>query len=824
MSVPLPLTLELSPAHETMLLDESGIKLEVAEARAYRTVTDAAELQKKGFSPKQHNVPALLIPIYSPAGHVPLHQSRPDTPRLNDKGKAVKYETPSGSSMALDVHPFVKDKLGDPNTPLFVTEGIKKGDALVSHGLCAVALIGVWNWRGTNGLGGKTALPEWEDIALNGREVFIVFDSDVMTKKPVHTALARLKGFLEHRGAKIKLIYLPGDDANKQGVDDYLVAGHSVDDLFALASSELRTFKIKRPTVVVNGRFLRDITADALEALEEANDPPRFFLRGNALTRVMNGHAEALTNASLKGELDRCADFMKETIRPATDSEKKEGKESITKHTPSRPPNDVPADILSSPDLPFPKLTAISRVPVVVPGGEILLENGYDSESGILLELDGLAGLRSDMPINEALALLDGVYGDFPFAEREAGRAHALALTLQPLVRPLIEGPTPLYLIDAPARGTGKGLLSETAALITTGRPAPVMSQPKDGDELEKRITAALLEGRPFCLLDNVTAIKSEHLAAVLTSEIWQGRKLGKSEMLTLPNTATWLATGNNVEISDEFVRRVIPIRLDAGVERPEERKGFRHANLPEYVKAHRSSLVSACLSLIQAWLDAGMPKGQATLGRYESWTATLGGILEVAGVPSFLKGRERLHAEADSETTEWAAFTERWWSIYGERAVTAKDLFEVLKEHRLLLELWGGRKEIGAYQRIGRALSTKRDRVFGGYKIRSAGKDSVTRNAAYRLERTAKLTPQTPPNTREDVLDATSKPGVSREEKMEHPETPTEPLPNTQEKEHVQHSISQHLKGDTGVSGVPGRPATEDDLTQLIGATEGEL
>lgn len=172
-------------------------------------MTDPAELKRLGFSLKQQNVPALLIPIYSPTGEQRLYQARPDTPRLNDKGKPVKYETPAGSQMSLDMHPSVKDEAADPKTPLWITEGIKKGDALATHGLCAVALIGVWNFRGTNDKGGKAALPEWEFIALNKREVYIVFDSDVMTKQAVYAALVRLKAMLEHRGAKVKAIYLP---------------------------------------------------------------------------------------------------------------------------------------------------------------------------------------------------------------------------------------------------------------------------------------------------------------------------------------------------------------------------------------------------------------------------------------------------------------------------------------------------------------------------------------------------------------------------------------------------------------------------------------
>ena len=104
-----------------------------------------------------------------------------------------------------------------------------------------MALIGVWNWRGTNGRGGKTALPEWEHVALNGRKVYVVFDSDVMEKREVHAALRRLKGFLESRDAKVMLIYLPaGKHAKKQGADDYLASGRTLDDLLSHATPTLK--------------------------------------------------------------------------------------------------------------------------------------------------------------------------------------------------------------------------------------------------------------------------------------------------------------------------------------------------------------------------------------------------------------------------------------------------------------------------------------------------------------------------------------------------------------------------------------------------------
>jgi len=128
--------------------------------------------------------------------------------------------------MTIDVHPSMRDK--------------QKGDALTSRGLCTVTLLGVWSWRGTNEHGGKTALPIWEYIALEERRVFVAFDSDVVLEPQVYAAIERLKQFLKGRGAEVQVIYLPHGEGKKQGVDDYLVAGHSVEDLLDYATSELR--------------------------------------------------------------------------------------------------------------------------------------------------------------------------------------------------------------------------------------------------------------------------------------------------------------------------------------------------------------------------------------------------------------------------------------------------------------------------------------------------------------------------------------------------------------------------------------------------------
>jgi hypothetical protein len=151
---------------------------------------------------------------------------------------------------------------------VWLTEGVKKADALASRNQCAVALLGVWNFKGKNDWGGVTFLADFDHIALKERDVRIVFDSDVMTKSEVHQALARLTEHLQRKGAHVKAIYLPAGPHGKIGVDDYLAAGHTLEDLEALIESprpeskpadpmvellDVPPLLVRRPLTLLNG-------------------------------------------------------------------------------------------------------------------------------------------------------------------------------------------------------------------------------------------------------------------------------------------------------------------------------------------------------------------------------------------------------------------------------------------------------------------------------------------------------------------------------------------------------------------------------------------
>lgn len=216
-------------------LAASAVSVDVAAERGYRTADTKSGLRQLGFGATQQRPPALVMPLWGTNGDgVVGYQCRPDEPRFLE-GKTVKYETVIGKKVVIDCPPRCHPKLTDPAVPLFVTEGPIKADAAAGIGLCCVALLGVWNWRNSDGW-----LPDWEHIALRARQVFVCFDSDAVLKESVHGAMARLGAVLDGKGAEVRYVYLPSDLGAKVGLDDYIAGGHGVDDLLALASSELR--------------------------------------------------------------------------------------------------------------------------------------------------------------------------------------------------------------------------------------------------------------------------------------------------------------------------------------------------------------------------------------------------------------------------------------------------------------------------------------------------------------------------------------------------------------------------------------------------------
>ena len=68
----------------------------------------------------------------------------------------------------------------------------------------------------------------------------------------------------------------------------------------------------------------------------------------------------------------------------------------------------------------------------------------------------------------------------------------------------MIDGPTPLHLIEKPTPGTGATLMVDAVATIVTGGGVSVMVEGRDDEEWRKRITAKLRQVPSLILIDNL--------------------------------------------------------------------------------------------------------------------------------------------------------------------------------------------------------------------------------------------------------------------------------------------------------------------------------
>jgi len=412
------------------------------------------------------------------------------------------------------------------------------------------------------------------------------------------------------------------------------------------------------PAIWVGARQLPAITADALAALQAANDVPELFARSGRMVAVVRDERsrhviQEVAESALRGRMARSGFYFK--------LDRDGGRIECA------PPLDVVRDLLALPpsEWKFPALEGLAEAPFLRPDGTICDRPGYDPATGLFhAPAPGLSLV--EMPetpmrdhVDVALDLLEEAIGDFPFVDA-AGKANAIASILTPLVRPAISCPTPLALYDAPQAGTGKTLLAEVVAIVATGRGAETFSAPTDPEEWRKKITTALSSGTNVVVIDNIVhRLDSDALCAAITATTISDRLFRTFERVVLPVRCAWIATGNNLQLGGDIPRRCYWIRLDAKQSQPFRRTGFRHADLRAWVREHRGELIMALLTIARYWYVQGQPEPRAVrpLGSFEAWCNVIGGMLEAAGVEGFLANADTMFEQADSEAAQWETF-----------------------------------------------------------------------------------------------------------------------------------------------------------------------
>lgn len=207
-----------------------------------------------------------------------LFQFRPASPQQDGNGKVLKYVFLSGAALVIDAHPSTPAEWFTGGGDILMTEGIIKGDSaltelLIDAGVSIedlsetptpdvaraklttlmsqvparsrvliLSVAGVGNWHNK---------PEWNEISLRERRVFVAFDGDVRSNRQVFKQARELWEYLERKNAEPNILDLSvvtadqiaaGENPKALGVDDYLSGGYgNWNDLLALSIRELPT-------------------------------------------------------------------------------------------------------------------------------------------------------------------------------------------------------------------------------------------------------------------------------------------------------------------------------------------------------------------------------------------------------------------------------------------------------------------------------------------------------------------------------------------------------------------------------------------------------
>jgi hypothetical protein len=362
----------------------------------------------------------------------------------------------------------------------------------------------------------------------------------------------------------------------------------------------------------------------------------------------------------------------------------------------------------------FPVLDRIINVPVFSPDGTLRTEKGYDKGLQHFINIDpdlkipDVPDVVSEADVAEATYWFLEAILDFPFSDTFDGsdmlpqytdklddemwhrpnlergrssRTNFMALMIQPIVRGMIDGPCPCYHIDKSAPGTGAGYLANVSHIMmegTTAEPQPMSDQ---NEEVRKSITASLLGGSPMIFLDNINhKVASGHLAAALTAGVWKDRILGESRIVAVPNTATWIIAGNNLQFSHELMRRNVPIRIDANVPNPTQDRcaqDFKY-DLTPWLKDHRTKLLWSAYVLGRNWIQKGKPSGKKRIHSFDAWSNVMGGIFEAANIPGFLENIPNYLGNRDEDAGSFEEFARHLYETFKENPMTIGKMYEL--------------------------------------------------------------------------------------------------------------------------------------------------
>lgn len=449
-------------------------------------------------------------------------------------------------------------------------------------------------------------------------------------------------------------------------------------------------------------------------------EEPSIFQRGGELVHISDSHLFPLKSSIARYMLSRVAGWHK-TIRD----------EEILVH----PPLNIAKCLVDKTSWQTIKhIRSVSSFPPIAKDGTIRTEQGYDPITNVFYAGDVNISV-SDNPTqsdaNLAAEKLLSIVCDFPFAEKEHKSAWLAAL-LSPLTRFAHDGNLPIVVVQANSPRVGKTTLVKLISYIITGDDCPVSTHTKNEDEERKRFVSYMRATRSIVLVDNIVGgYGGAGINALVTSREFEDRIVGGNKIIKVINDTSWCITGNNITLAPDTAERCIHIRLYSDEEKPHLRSNFKNNDLFNLVKEKRSEYLSAALTIVKAYIVAGMPDQKIPAwGSFEQWSKLVRSSIVFAGFPDPAITREELEVESDInrhsaiELVEgWAELLELTRSMDG---ITIREGLTFLKEGveapriRAAFEDMTGSTRLPTAHTIARHFREIKDRNFAGKMMRA--------------------------------------------------------------------------------------------------------
>ncbi len=227
---------QLSEHHIKLLRTELNLSQAIINSRHYKSVMDSKNLKQIGLS--QNLGQGVIIPLNTPDGLSGQIVYRPDEPREIKNKKAdsqlrtAKYFFPNKQKVFLDCPLDCKELIKNPSVPLWITDDPIKADVLATQGLCAIAIVGIWDYAGKKNREEIVRLSDWDHIELVGRPIRILFDREVLLDPQANKILQRLAEHFVHKSQQTKSINLSKLlDGQINTISDWFAFGHTSEEL-----------------------------------------------------------------------------------------------------------------------------------------------------------------------------------------------------------------------------------------------------------------------------------------------------------------------------------------------------------------------------------------------------------------------------------------------------------------------------------------------------------------------------------------------------------------------------------------------------------------